>query len=342
METRITKRFELTTPIVSAGMAFVSRPALAAAVSNAGGMGFLAAEMTPPHEVADLIRATRRLTSRPFGIECMAPYFTPWHLDACITEPVAVVTFLWGIPERDWVEKLQQAGSQVWVKIGSLEQARRAVAQRVDALVVEAPEGGPEYVSGRLMKLLADVADAVDIPVIASASAVDGPGLMAALMLGAEAVRCGTLFLGAKEANAEAEYARGIADSPIDATLRVSLLTREWPERPTPTLTDHVVREWIRSQLESKGPAWAGTRHARCRVRGGSEPRRSALFAEPDSSAILIATAGPCGSEGKSAVAVERKRGNTTSIPSVAAILEGIMNEAQRILQNRERLCQVA
>ncbi|MEX2299628.1 MAG: nitronate monooxygenase [Bryobacterales bacterium] len=340
METRITKRFELTIPIVSAGMAFVSRPALAAAVSNAGGMGFLAAEMTPPHEVADLIRATRRLTTRPFGIECMAPYFTKWHLDACVSETVAVVTFVWGIPEREWVQKLQEAGSQVWVKVCSLEQARRAVALRVDALVVEAPDGGPEYVGGRLMSLLADVADAVDIPLIASASAVDGPGLMAALMLGADAVRCGTLFLGAKEANAEAEYARSLADSPIDATLRVNLLTREWPERPAPMLTNHVVREWIRSQLKSKGPAWAGTRHGRCRVRGASETL-SSMLAEPDSGGTPGPTAGPGGSEGKSVVPVEPRRASS-AVPPVATILEGIMNEARRILQNRDRLCQVA
>lgn len=340
METRITKRFELTTPIVSAGMAFVSRPALAAAVSNAGGIGFLAAEMTPPHEVADLIRATRRRTSRPFGIECMAPYFTRWHLDACVNESVAVVTFVWGIPERDWVQKLQEAGIQVWVKVCSLEQARRAVVLRVDALVVEAPDGGPEYVGGRLMSLLADVADAVDIPVIASASAVDGPGLMAALMLGAEAVRCGTLFLGAKEANAEAEYARSLADSPIDATLRVNLLTREWPERPAPRLTNHVVREWIQSQVKSKGPAWAGTRHAACLVPGASEPL-SAMLAEPDSGGTPCDSAGPRGS-GKSMVAVEPRRASSTALPTVATILEEIMNEARRILQNRDRLCHVA
>jgi len=188
-ETRITKTFDLSVPILSAGMAFVTRPELAAAVCNAGGMGFAAAEMSPPQEVAELIRATRSLTPRPFGIECMSPYFTKWRLDVCIADPVAVVTFLWGNPEREWIERLQDAGSQVWVKVSSLDEARRVAGEDIDALIVEAPEGGPEYVGSRLIKLLADVVEAVDVPVIASASTVDGPGLLTALMLGGGPLR---------------------------------------------------------------------------------------------------------------------------------------------------------
>lgn len=250
METRITKTFGMTTPIVSAGVAFVARPELAAAVSNAGGMGFLGAEMTPPHEVADLVRATRELTSCPFGIEFMTPYFTQWRLQACVADPVAVVTFYWGIPDRRWVEKLQDAGCQVWVKAGTLDEAHEIERQGADAVAVEAPEGGPEYVVGRLLKLLTKVTNAVEIPVIASAGGVDGTGLLAALALGASAVRCGTMFLSAEEADAEASYGRTMADSPIDATLRVNLLTREWPERPAAMLNRDVVCEWLRSQRE--------------------------------------------------------------------------------------------
>jgi hypothetical protein len=100
-------------------------------------------------------------------------------------------------------------------------------------------------------------------------------------------------------------------------------------------------REWIRSQLKSKGPAWAETRHARCRVRGASEPL-SAMLAEPDSGGTPGAAAGPCGSQGKSVVRVEPRRASSTAVPPVATILEGIMNEARRILQDRDRLCQVA
>jgi NAD(P)H-dependent flavin oxidoreductase YrpB (nitropropane dioxygenase family) len=327
METRITKMFGMTTPVLSAGMAFVSRPELAAAVSNAGGMGFLAAEMTPPHEVADLVRATRRLTSRPFGIEFMTPYFTQWHLDACIADPAAVVAFLWGIPDSAWIEALQDAGSQVWVRAASLDEARRAEREGADAVIVEAPEGGPEYVGARLLNLLAGVVDAVEIPVTASASAVDGTGLLAALLLGAAAVRCGTIFLPAEEANAVIEYARSMAGSPIDATLRVNLLTREWPDRPGPMLTRPVVSEWLRGKSQPHGrPAAVGA--ARSRSMSRNMARRlpaSKLFEmliEPDSRVAQLEPA--------------------MAIQPAAEILAGIASEARQIVEKQEGLCAVA
>jgi NAD(P)H-dependent flavin oxidoreductase YrpB (nitropropane dioxygenase family) len=236
IETRVTEAFGLYTPILSAGMAFVSRPHLAAAVSNAGGMGFVGADMTPPDGVARLIATTRSLTPRAFGVDFMVPFFTEEHLNACLEEPAAVVNFLWGYPNWEWVEKLQEAGAKVWMKVNSLDEAKGALQCGLDGLVVEAVQGGPSRHAPSLMSLLPSIVDAVRLPVIASANILDGRGLAASLALGAEAVRCGTRFLTAAEADAQSEYDRRFGPATIDGTVLTELFSREWPEDSMPVV----------------------------------------------------------------------------------------------------------
>jgi NAD(P)H-dependent flavin oxidoreductase YrpB (nitropropane dioxygenase family) len=143
-------------------MAFVARPPLAAAVSNAGGMGVLGADMTPPPDIAAMIQATRELTSKPFGVDFITPFFTDAHLAACESNPPAVVVFFWGLPTPEWIERLHAAGSQVGLQVGSLAEARDAVGSNLDALIVQGAEAaGHNRSSAGLMTLLPAVADAV-------------------------------------------------------------------------------------------------------------------------------------------------------------------------------------
>jgi NAD(P)H-dependent flavin oxidoreductase YrpB (nitropropane dioxygenase family) len=239
IETRITEAFGLYTPILSAGMAFVSRPQLAAAVSNAGGMGFLGADMTPPDGVARLITTTRSLTPRPFGVDFMVPFFSEGHLDACLENPVAAVNFIWGYPNWEWVEKLQDAGTKVWMKVTSIDEAKGALQCGLDGLVVEAVQGIPGRPGAGLMSLLPSIVDAVRVPVIAAGNIVNGRALAASLALGAEAVRCGTRFLSAAEADAQSEYERRFGPSTIDGTVLTELFSREWPEDSAPVVKPH-------------------------------------------------------------------------------------------------------
>jgi NAD(P)H-dependent flavin oxidoreductase YrpB (nitropropane dioxygenase family) len=332
IETRITDAFGLSTPILSAGMAFVSRPKLAAAVSNAGGMGFLGADMTPPDAVAEMVAATRRLTSRPFGIDFMVPFFTEEHLQACLASPVAAVTFIWGYPNWEWVEKLQEVGSKVWMKVTSLEEAKGALQCGLDGLVVEAPQGGPGRGSPSLMSLLPAVVDAVHLPVIASGSIVDGRGLAASLTLGAEAVRCGTRFLAATEADAQSEYDRRFGPSAIDGTMLVDLFSREWPEDPVQAVENQTARRWAYREIEVKAAAV------------GSQPRPEGSCDGHTALTNLAEFLLPGTGEGSTTNAISQNETAqaSRSVQPAAQIMNEMTREAERILSRTRRLVAVA
>lgn len=333
IETRVTEAFGLSTPILSAGMAFVSRPQLAAAVSNAGGMGFLGADMTPPDGVARLIAATRSLTSRPFGVDFMVPFFSEEHLNTCLAARLAVVNFIWGYPNWEWVEKLQDAGTKVWMKASSLEEAKGALQCGLDGLVVEAPQGGPSRHSAGLMSLLPAIVDAVRLPVIASGNIVDGRGLAASLTLGAEAVRCGTRFLTAAEADAESEYDRRFGPSTIDGTVLMDLFSREWPEDPAPAVKTRVVRDWAYREIEAKAAVAGSGSAADGSLAGRGVPMsKLAAVLSPESEEAF----GENGSNYDASVETTRKT------QPAAEIMEEMTREAKQILARYRPLVAVA
>jgi hypothetical protein len=329
IETRITRAFGLSTPILSAGMAFVSRPKLAAAVSNAGGMGFLGVDMTPPEGVAEMVAATRRLTARSFGIDFMVPFFTEQHLRQCLASPVAAVTFIWGYPHWEWVEKLQEVGTKVWMKVTSLQEAKGALQCGLDGLVVEAPRGGPD--SPSLMSLLPAVVDALHLPVIASGSIVDGRGLAAALALGAEAVRCGTPFLAAAEADARSEYDRRFGPSAIDDAPLTELFSREWPEDPEPAVENQPARQWAGREIEVKAAA------------GGSQPRPEGSCdghtGITNITEFLLPTERPMAANG---FHPDDNPAPTPAVQPAAILMNEMTREAERILARGRRLVAVA
>src|SRR5262245_19379725 len=127
LETRLVKDYQLEIPFVSAGMGFIALPPLVAAVSNAGGLGLLGISPAPPAGMTAMIQATRALISRTFGVDLIitdtlfGPSTTDEHIDVCVKEKIRVVVFFWNLPSREWVNKLHQAGSKVWVQIGSTE-----------------------------------------------------------------------------------------------------------------------------------------------------------------------------------------------------------------------------
>ena len=142
MRTRLTEEYGLEVPIVSAGMAFVARAPLAAAVSAAGGLGVVGATMMSPELLAAEVAAVRAVTTRPFGVNIIPRFGTDELVAAVAAERVPVVTFFWDDPAPGWVDTLHGAGARVWVQVGSPEEARAAVALGADALVVQGAEAG--------------------------------------------------------------------------------------------------------------------------------------------------------------------------------------------------------
>jgi NAD(P)H-dependent flavin oxidoreductase YrpB (nitropropane dioxygenase family) len=140
--TSITRTFKLTTPIVNAGMAMVARPALAAAVCEAGGLGTIGSDINPPDVLRDLVRQTKTLTKRPFGVDLIGNFVTDDHISVLIEEQVALAIFFWTLPTREHVERLKRAGIKVWMQIGRVAEAEQAVALGADALIVQGAEAG--------------------------------------------------------------------------------------------------------------------------------------------------------------------------------------------------------
>ncbi|OJH36343.1 NAD(P)H-dependent flavin oxidoreductase [Cystobacter ferrugineus] len=253
MKTRLTQQYGLDVPIISAGMAFLAGPSLAAAVSNAGGLGTLGGAMLPPPALGAMVRATRELTARPFGVDLIGDFVEDAHIEVLAEERVAVVVFFWALPRRAHVERLRGAGTRVWIQVGSVAEAREAAALGADAIIAQGAEaGGHNRAEASTFALLPAVRAAVaPLPVIAAGGIVDGRGLLAALALGAEAVWCGTRFLASVEAQAHDEYKRRVLAAGVGDTVRTTLFGPEWPGQAMRVLRNRAVREWAGREAEA-------------------------------------------------------------------------------------------
>jgi NAD(P)H-dependent flavin oxidoreductase YrpB (nitropropane dioxygenase family) len=235
----------LTAPVVQAPIGSAATPELAAAVSDAGGLGMLALSWTRPGAIRERIRATRALTSRPFGVNVVLEWDQRERIRACAEESVAVVSTFWGDPQP-YVEPIRAGGALHIHTVGSAHEARRAVAAGVDVIVAQGWEAGGR-VRGEVttLALVPAVADAVrPVPVLAAGGIADGRGLAAALALGADAVWVGTRFLLAHEANVHPEWRRRIQAASETSTVHSTLFDRGWPGAPHRTLRNSTVQAW--------------------------------------------------------------------------------------------------
>ncbi len=252
LRTRLTEAYGLEVPFIGAGMAFIATPPLVAAVSNAGGMGTLGASLVPPDELQELIRTTRSMTARPFGVNIITQFAHKAQLDVCIEEHVPVVSFFWDNPPQEFIRHLHAAEVKVWMQVGSLQDAREAVLCGVDAVIVQGEEaGGHNRSTGSVLSLVPAVVDAIaPVPVIAAGGIADGRGLVAALALGAEAVWVGTRLVASQEAYAHDEYKRRIVETEASDTVRTTIFGPEWPHQPIRVMRNWIVNEWIKREQE--------------------------------------------------------------------------------------------
>jgi enoyl-[acyl-carrier protein] reductase II len=198
---RVTDLLGVAYPILQAPMGWIARSPLASAVSNAGGMGIIETSSGALDEIRDEIRAMRKLTDKPFGVNIAQAFVRdPNIVQFVVDQDVHFVTTSAGDPNR-YCGALKEAGLTVFHVVPSLHAALRAVDAGVDGLVVEGGEGGgfknPREVA--TMVLLPLVCSKVGVPVIAAGGIVDGRTMAAAFALGAEGVQMGTRMVSAAE-----------------------------------------------------------------------------------------------------------------------------------------------
>ena len=199
MKTVITELLGIEYPIIQGGMAWVGTNELAAAVSEAGGLGIIGSGGAPASWVKEQIQQVKKKTSKPFGVNIML--MNP-EADAIaqviVDEGVPVVTTGAGNPEK-YMEMWKAAGVKVIPVVASVALAKRMERTGADAVIAEGTESGGHIGETTTMALVPQVVDAVSIPVIAAGGIADGRGIAAAFMLGAKAVQMGTIFVASKE-----------------------------------------------------------------------------------------------------------------------------------------------
>ena len=232
-------------PIIQAPIGSATNPALAATVSNAGGLGMLALSWRDPDEIRPMIRETRERTDRPFGVNLGLAWPQDARLAVCLEEDVRIVSFFWGPPDR-YIDAAHAAGATVLHTIASVAEAKRTVDAGVDAVVAQGWEaGGHIWGTVATLPLVPAVVDAVSpTPTVAAGGIADGRGMAAALALGAAGVWMGTRFLASREAAVHDLYKRRLRQAAETDTRYSHLFDLGWPDAPHRTLRNSTVERW--------------------------------------------------------------------------------------------------
>lgn len=237
-------------PVIQGGMAWLATAELAAAVANGGGLGLIAAGNAPGDWVREQIRKARTLTSNPFGVNVMllSPYAEE-VIRVVIEEKVAVVTTGAGNPGK-YMTALKEAGVKVIPVVNSVALAKRLEKTGVDAVIGEGMEAGGHIGTETTMTLIPQLADALEVPVIAAGGIADGRGMAAAFLLGAEGVQVGTRFICAEECIVHEEYKKMV----LKATDRSTVVTGQRTGHPVRVLKNKFARQFLTAEEAGASP----------------------------------------------------------------------------------------
>lgn len=246
IRTRLCELLQIEYPILQGGMAWVSTAELAAAVSEAGGLGIIGSGQAPADWVREQVRKAKQLTVRPFGVNVMllSPYVDE-VMGVIREEKVAVVTTGAGNPGK-YVPGLKELGTRVIPVVSSVALAKRLLRSGIDALIAEGMESGGHVGELTTMALVPQIVDAVDVPVIAAGGIYDGRGLAAALALGAVGVQMGTRFMCA----AECVIHDRVKEMVLKSKDRDTVVTGRSTGHPVRVLKNKLVRMF--EEMESK------------------------------------------------------------------------------------------
>jgi len=278
LHTPICDLFGIEYPIFAAGMGGVTLAPLAGAVSAAGGLGVLGATFCTPDQLREEIAAVRRITDRPFGVDLLIPTDIPpdvtaralpafpeflqdllpevaglggeppppltlelarAQLEVTLEAKVPLLVSALGTPA--WlIEACHRAGAKVMSMVGNVRQARRLADMGVDAIVAQGLEAGGHVGSVTTMVLVPAVVDAVKVPVLAAGGIVDGRGIAASLMLGAQGAWIGTRFIASVEATAHQNHKQQIVEADEEGTV----VSRSYTGKPSRVLRNRFTERW--------------------------------------------------------------------------------------------------
>lgn len=254
----LTELLGIAHPIIQAGMGYVARAELCAAVSEAGALGVIGAASLSPEGLRNEIRKVRKLTDRPFGVDILfatigrpagdeaSVRFTDGvqqQIDVVFEEAVPVLASGLGDP-GPVVGQAHALGMKVLAVVGNVRNAERVAASGVDAIVAQGYDGGGH--TGRIgtMTLVPAVVDAVELPVIAAGGIADGRGIAAALAMGAVGAWIGTRFVASAEAYAHENYKGRIVEIGDEGTTR----TRCFSGKPCRVIRNRTTESWESSR----------------------------------------------------------------------------------------------
>jgi nitronate monooxygenase len=232
-------------PIFQAPIGGVASPELAAAVSNAGGVGHMACTWRSPEHLHEVFRRMDGLTGKPYGANFVLDFPIEEKLEVALEHGVRLISFFWGDGRR-YVDRVKAAGAVAVQIVASIADARQAADGGFDMIVAQGREAGG-HVRGQMatMTLVPQVIDVVgNIPVLAGGGIADRRGAAAAAALGASGVWVGTRFLAASEANIHSRYQAMVLAANGDDTLYSELFDLGWPKAPLRTLKNDTTRIW--------------------------------------------------------------------------------------------------
>lgn len=242
---RILQLLDIRVPVFQAPMGRTAPPELAAAVTNAGGLGMLGTSWDTPDALREKLRATRALTRGSFGVNLAVSWDQHERLAICLAEGAKAVSFFWG-DSSDYVREAKAGGAVVMQTVGTPEEARRAADTGADIIVAQGVEsGGHVWSTVSTMVMVPMICDAVPaVPVVAAGGIADARGVRAALALGAEGVWVGTRFLATHESGAHDDFKKLLVSAAAIDTEYTSLFDGGWPDAPHRSLRNSTIEMW--------------------------------------------------------------------------------------------------
>lgn len=308
IKSRVCEILGIEYPIFQGGMAWVADAELAAAVSNAGGLGLISAINAGTEAVRNEIRKCKTLTDKPFGVNIMLQAPNAAEIaDMIVEEGVKIVTTGAGSPAK-YLPMWKENGIKVVPVIACVAHAIKMQAAGVDAIVAEGAESGGHVGELHTMPLIPQIVDAVDIPVIAAGGICDGRGAAAAFMLGAEGVQVGTRFLSATECNVHESYKEKI----LKATDISTIVTGKTLGHPVRSLKTPFSRTFAKMESDPN------VTPEEVLAFGGGALRKAVQEGDIDGSYM----AGECA-------------GMVKQIEPAAAIIEDIILGAEKVMKER-------